>query len=338
LSQPAAPRSKLERHHIAMLLPYQNAQLGKAAFQVLSTFGLFFACTVAMYFTARFSVWLTLLLALPTSGLIVRIFILQHDCGHNALFGTPRLNAIAGFACSMVTLTPFAYWRRLHARHHGSWNDLDNRGIPADFFADCATVAEYAAMRRGQKFLYRLTHHPLLVHFVLPPIIFILIYRVPFDMPASFRMERISVYVLNLSLVALFIVLVLAFGWAHVLLVHLPALVLAAIIGIWLFAVQHRFEAAQWARKSDWTQTHAALHATSYLNLPRVLQWFSGNIGLHHVHHLRPRIPNYRLQECHDACPAVTHIATMLTLRDALRAPRFALWDENLRRMVPFPS
>jgi len=338
LSATKQPVFTLERRHLAMLRPFQKAESGKAAWQVASTFGLYIACTAAMYVSLHFSIWLTLLLAIPTGGLVVRIFILQHDCGHNSLFRSRRLNSIAGFACSLVTLTPFAYWRRLHARHHGSWNDLDNRGIPADFFADCATVAEYAAMTRRQKFLYRLTHHPLLVHFLLPPIIFILIYRLPFDTPASARPERLSVYLLNLSLAALFTVLILAFGLTQVVLVHLPALILAAIIGIWLFSVQHRFEAAQWARGQDWDRTQAALHGTSYLNLPRVLQWFSGNIGLHHVHHLRPNIPNYRLQACHDACPAITGIATQLTLKEALGAPSYALWDEALGRMVPFPS
>jgi len=321
-----------------MLLPYQAPQLGMAVWQIASTFSLYFACTVAMYVSLRFSVWLTLLLAIPASGLVVRIFMLQHDCGHNSLFRSRRLNTIVGSVCSLVTFTPFAYWRRLHARHHGNWNNLDGRGIPADFFSDCVTVAEYSAMRRGQKLLYRLTHHPALVHFLLPPIVFILLYRLPFDTPSSCRAERISVYLLNFSLVALFAILMVNFGVSTVLLVHLPALVLAAIIGIWLFAVQHRFEDAQWVKQEDWNFAQAALQGTSYLKLPRVLQWFSGNIGLHHVHHLRPGIPNYRLQACHDACLAVTSEVTVLTLKDAFAAPSYALWDGDLHRMVPFPS
>jgi omega-6 fatty acid desaturase (delta-12 desaturase) len=290
-----------------------------------------------MYAATRLSVWLTLALAVPTSGLIVRIFMLQHDCGHGSLFPSRRLNAIVGAACSLVTLTPFAYWRRLHARHHGNWNNLDGRGIPADFFSDCLTVAEYRALGPVQKRLYRITHHPVLVHFLLPPIIFILLYRLPFDTPATCRRERLSVVLLDLSLLAVFGGLVAAFGFVNVALVHLPALALAAIIGIWLFSVQHRFEDAQWARTENWRHDQASLHGTSYLKLHRVLQWFSGNIGLHHVHHLRPGIPNYRLQACHDGCPAVTGAATVLTLRDALRAPSYALWDEDLGRMIPFP-
>lgn len=327
-----------EEQHLALLRPFQAPVFGTAAWQLFSTFGLYFLCTAAMYVSLRFSIWLTLALALPASGLVVRIFMFQHDCGHNSLFRSRRLNVITGTLCSLITLTPFAYWRRLHARHHGSWNNLDGRGIPADFFSDCATVAEYNAMNRGQKFLYRLTHHPVLVHFLLPPIVFILLYRLPFDTPPSCRKERISVYLLNFLLVALFAGLIVAFGAAHVALVHLPALVLAAIIGIWLFSVQHRFEEAQWVRQEGWNFTRASLHGTSYLTLPPVLQWFSANIGLHHVHHLRPGIPNYRLQACHDACSAVTDAATVLTLKDAFRAPSYALWDEDLNRMVPFPT
>ena len=321
-----------------MLRPFQAPILGSALWQVLSTFALYFACTAAMYVSIRYSVWLTLVLAIPASGLVVRIFMLQHDCGHNSLFRTRRLNNIVGFMCSLITLTPFAYWRRLHARHHGSWNNLDGRGIPADFFSDCVTVAEYSAMSRGQKFLYRLSHHPVLLHFLLPPIVFLLVYRLPFDTPASAVKERISVFLLDVALAVLIAGLILLFGFATVVIVHLPALILAAIIGIWLFTVQHRFEDAQWARKEDWNYTQAALQCTSYLRLPRVLQWFSGNIGLHHVHHLRPGIPNYRLQACHDACSDVTQAATVLTLKDALGAPSYALWDEDLNRMVPFPA
>ncbi|WP_428376135.1 fatty acid desaturase family protein [Lichenicoccus sp.] len=291
-----------------------------------------------MYASLTLSVWLTLLLAIPASGLIVRIFMLQHDCGHGSLFRSRRMNSIVGAACSLVTLTPFAYWRRLHARHHASWNNLDGRGVPADFFSDCLTLAEYRGLGPMARRVYRVTHHPALVHLLLPPVVFILLYRLPFDTPAICRRERLSVALLDLSLVCVFAGLVARMGWADVALVHLPALALAAIVGIWLFSVQHRFEDSQWARTRDWKFEHASLHGASYLKLPRVLQWFSGNIGLHHVHHLRPGVPNYRLQACHDACGQVTDHATILTLGDALRAPSYALWDEVRCRMIPIAS
>ncbi len=323
---------------LGLLRPYQAPIFGTALQQAISTFGLYIACMVAMYLSLRISVWISLALAVPASGLIVRIFMLQHDCGHNSFFRSRRLNIIFGNVCSLVTFTPFLYWRRLHARHHQSWNNLDSRGIAADFFSDCATLAEYQAMPRIQKMLYRLSHHPLLVHLLLPPIVFVLLYRLPFDTPRRHKRERMSVYLLNLALIFVFGGLIMAFGLKSVLLAQLPAIILAAIIGIWLFSVQHRFEDAQWARKADWTPAGASLQGASYLKLPVLLQWFSGNIGLHHVHHLRPGIPNYRLQACHDECPAVTAGAQVLTLKTALKAPSYVLWDENLNRMVPLPN
>ncbi len=326
-----------EPSQLGSLRTYQAPLWGQASWQTASTFLLYIAALTASYESLRISVWLTLVLALPVSGLIVRIFMLQHDCGHGSLFPSKRINGLVGLACSLVTLTPFAYWRRLHARHHGSWNNLDTRGVPADFFSDCLTVSEYADLGRVRRWLYRATHHPALMHFLLPPVVFILLYRIPFDTPAICRRERLSVATLDLALVAVAGLLIYLFGIKAVLLVNAPPLCLAAIIGIWLFSVQHRFEDALWSSGEDWSSSEASLHGASHLKLPAVLQWFSGNIGLHHIHHLRPGIPNYRLQACQDGCPEVTGMAHTLSLRDAFRAPSFALWDENLRRMVDFP-
>jgi omega-6 fatty acid desaturase (delta-12 desaturase) len=322
----------------SMLRAYQTPAFRTAAWQTVSAFSLYIACIAVMYAALHVSVWLTLALAVPASGLIVRIFMLQHDCGHNSLFPSRRLNKIVGAACSLVTLTPFAYWRRLHTRHHKSWNDLDNRGIPADFFSDCLTLAEYNALRPSAKFLYRASHHPALIHLLLPPVVFILLYRVPFDTPASFRRERRSVYLLNIALAGLFALLIAIFGARSVALVQLPAMAIAAITGIWLFAVQHRFENAKWTRAEDWNFNQASLQGTSYLKLPLVMRWFSANIGLHHIHHLRPGIPNYRLQACQNGLVEQMKSVTVLTLRDALKAPSYALWDEASDRMVPFPT
>lgn len=321
-----------------MLRAYKAPAFSTAIWQTATSFGLYIACIAAMYAMLHVSVWLTLALALPASGMIVRIFMLQHDCGHNSLFPSRRMNKMVGAACSLVTLTPFAYWRRLHARHHKSWNNLDDRGIPADFYSDCLTLAEYNALRPAAKFLYRLSHHPGLIHLLLPPVIFILLYRLPFDTPASCPRERRSVYALNIALIGVFALLIAVFGVRSVALVQLPAMAIAAIVGIWLFAVQHRFEAAQWTRSEEWSASQAALHSSSYLKLPLVLRWFSANIGLHHIHHLHPGIPNYCLQACHDEFVEKTKSVTVLTLRDAFKAPGYALWDEAARRMVPFPS
>lgn len=327
-----------DAEQLATLRRYQAPSNLRAAWQVGSTFGPYLLLLTAMYAMASVSAWLTLLLAVPAAGLIVRIFMLQHDCGHNSLFASARVNRIVGAACSLVTLTPFAYWRRLHARHHGSWNNLDARGIPADFYSDCLTVAEYDGLTAGRRRLYRYSHHPLLIHLLLPPVIFMILYRIPFDTPGSCVAERRSVYRLDAALALLLGVLIALFGWHDVMLVQLPTIALSSIIGIWLFSVQHRFEQAQWRTGDAWQPVPAALQSVSHLELPPLLRWMSASIGVHHVHHLRPRIPNYRLQACHVACPAVTGTVTTLTLGRALQAPTYVLWDEPARRMVPFPA
>ncbi len=325
------------REQLATLSAFQAPIDRIAAWQVGSTFALYLLLLVATYASARLSTWLTLGLSLSASGLIVRIFMLQHDCGHHSLFRSARVNRIVGLACSLATLTPFAYWRRLHARHHESWNNLDGRGIPADFYSDCLTLKEYRSLGRGRQWLYRVSHHAALIHVLLPPIIFTLLYRVPFDTPASFKTERRSVYTLDAALVVLYGALIAIFGIRTVVLVHLPAMILSAIIGIWLFSVQHRFEESQWATDESWSATGSALHGASHLDLPPILRWFTASIGVHHVHHLRPGIPNYRLQACHSACSTVTGGVTTLSLATALRAPNFMLWDEVSEQMVPFP-
>ncbi len=335
---PSSPTALPSREQLAALSAFQAPIDRYAAWQVGSTFGLYLLLVVATYASSRFSALLTLGLSLSASGLIVRIFMLQHDCGHNSLFRSARINRIVGAACSLATLTPFAYWRRLHARHHESWNNLDGRGIPADFYSDCLTLEEYRLLGRGRQWLYRVSHHAALIHVLLPPVVFTLLYRVPFDTPASFRTERRSVYLLNASLVVLYGALIAIFGLRTVALVHLPAMTLSAIIGIWLFSVQHRFEESQWATSGSWTATESALHGASHLELPAVLRWFTANIGVHHVHHLRPGIPNYRLQACHTACSNVTGAVTTLSFATALRAPSHMLWDEVSGRMVPFPK
>jgi omega-6 fatty acid desaturase (delta-12 desaturase) len=171
---------------------------------------------------------------------------------------------------------------------------------------------------------------------LLPPLVFLVLYRVPFDTPKAWRKERRSVHLTNLAIGGVLTGLVLLLGWAPVLLVQVPIMVLASIVGVWLFSVQHRFEESLWAHQAQWTPADASLHGSSWLRLPRVLQWFTGSIGFHHVHHLLPRVPNYRLQACHEAASSFAGVTT-LTLREALRAPSYALWDEALGRMVRFP-
>lgn len=307
----------------------------KSLLQVATSFGGFFATCAAMYLVGEGSYWLALALAPLAAGFLVRIFIIQHDCGHSSFFSGRHKNDILGFACSLLTLTPYASWRRQHAGHHGIWNDLDRRQSGADIYSSCLTVDEYRAMSPLQRWWHRTTRHPIIANILLPPLIFLCLYRVPFDTPRSWRYERRAVYVTDVALVAMFGALGLVLGFGKVAAVQLPIMIFASIIGVWLFSIQHRGETTAWARHADWELTSAALKGSNYLRLPAVLQWFAGNIGYHHVHHLNPRVPNYRLQECHDTLPALREVPT-LSFRDALRAVRFILWDEERGRMVTF--
>jgi omega-6 fatty acid desaturase (delta-12 desaturase) len=320
----------------AIVAAHQAPLLGRSLGQIASTFLPFFALLAAMYAMAGISPWLSLALTVPAAGLIVRIFIIQHDCGHGAFFRSRAANEWLGRFCSLITMTPFANWRRQHANHHAVWNNLDRRSAGADIYSTCLTVAEYRALPALGRWRHRVTRHPLVAQLLLPPLVFLLLYRFPFDTPSDWRREWLSVLWTDAGLAALFTGLILLLGAGPVALVQLPTMALAAIFGVWIFSVQHRFEEVVWARQDGWNAADASLRGSSHLRLPRILQWFSGNIGFHHIHHLMPRVPNYRLEECHRACAAVGPAAPTLTLLQALRAPSYALWDEERARMVRF--
>ena len=327
------------RHPFPALAAFQAPQAGRALWQLGSTLGAYVAALALMYGAALHGAWwLSLLLALPTAGLVVRLFIIQHDCGHASFLRARWANTAIGWACSLVTFTPYASWRRQHAQHHAVWNNLDRRDHGADIYSTCLTLREYEALPPVRRLIHRLVRHPLLSQLLIPPLVFLVLYRVPFDMPRGWRAERRGVHLCNAGLLVMLGALVLLFGGGPVLLVQLPVMVVASIVGVWLFSVQHRFEEAHWARQAEWTAVQASLGGSSYLRLPGVLRWFTGNIGFHHVHHLLPRVPNYRLAECHRADPALAGAVTTLTLREALRAPSYALWDEDQGRMVRFPA
>ena len=313
---------------------FQAPVLHKSVSQLVTSVGGFLATCAAMY--AVFDIyWAALALAPLGAGFLVRIFIIQHDCGHLSFFRSRRTNEIIGFACSLLTLTPYASWRRQHAGHHGVWNDLDRRQSGADIYSSCLTVDEYRALSSRRRWWYRVTRHPLVANLLLPPFIFILLYRVPFDMPKSWRRERWLVHLTSLAIVVALGGLGLVLGYDRVAAVQIPVLVIASIIGVWLFSVQHRSERTLWNRHATWDPTTAALKSSTYLRLPRILQWFTGNIGFHHIHHLNPRVPNYRLQECHRKIAARSDVPTC-SLRGGLKALGFVLWDEASCRMVTF--
>ena len=306
-----------------------------ALLQLVTSFGPFLAGCAAMYLLYPISPWLSLAMALPTGALLLRVFIVQHDCGHGSFFASRRANVMVGRLCSVVTLTPFANWARQHGQHHGNWNNLDRTGGGADIYSACLTVRDYLALSPFRRLLYRLPRHPLVANLLLPPLVFVLLYRVPFDTPRTWRSERRSVHLTNLALLALFTTLVVLLGWREVLLVHLAIMIVASILGVWLFSLQHRFETAHWARRADWNPGEASLAGSSWFALPRVLHWLTGNIGFHHVHHLNTLVPNYRLKSAHEVVHALCPIEP-LSLGGGLRAPWLTLWDEAKGRLVGF--
>ena len=317
------------------ITPFEKPNNWLGVLQLVTSIGLYIGTLVLMYWSLRISYWLTLGLSLPASVLLVRVFIVQHDCGHGAFFTSRRANDIVGRICGVLTLVPYQNWRRQHAGHHANWNNLDRRESGADIYSTCLTVDEYRALSPWRRFLYRLPRHPLLANLIIPPLVFLLLYRFPFDTPRTWKRERRSVWLTNLSITIAILAIGVMLSFKAVLLVQFPIVTITAIIGVWLFSVQHRFEGALWRRRSEWNFADASLNGTSYLALAPVLHWMTGNIGFHHLHHLSQRIPNYRLMAC-DRQNAHLRPERPLTLRSALGAGNLTLWDEGAGRLVRF--
>jgi acyl-lipid omega-6 desaturase (Delta-12 desaturase) len=315
--------------------PYEKPILSVSLFQLVSSVGLFIGASALMYWSLQLSYLVTLSLAIPTGALLVRVFIIQHDCGHGSFFVSRRANNVVGSLCSVLTLTPYTNWRRQHAGHHATWNNLDKRYSGSDIYSVCLTVAEYRALTLRQRFFHRLLRHPLISHIVLPPLVFLILYRVPFDTPKNWARERRAVYLHDVAIVAAVCTLGITVGFVPALMVQVPVILVTSIIGVWLFAIQHRFDDSRWARQTQWDFTSAALDGSSYLKLPRILQWCTGNIGFHHIHHLAPRIPNYRLESCYRDIEALRG-PSKLSLRSAFMCIRLALWDEERQCLVRF--
>jgi len=314
---------------------YEGAVLRRSLWQMANSFLPFLATCALMYWSLAWSYAVTAALAFVAAGFVVRIFIIQHDCGHGSFFRSRWANDAVGILCSLFTFTPYLMWRRQHAGHHAHWNNLDRRPSATDIYAGCLTVDEYHRLPARRRWLYRMLQHPLISWVVLPPVIFLLLYRVPFDAPRGWGRERRAVHLTNLALLGVILSLGFTIGFRSMALVQGPIIVIAATIGVWLFSVQHRFESALWARQDAWHPVSAALEGSSYLELPPILQWFTGNIGFHHIHHLNPRIPNYRLEACHLGSRALQAVYVMKAWQ-GLTAWRSALWDERICRMVPF--
>lgn len=315
-----------------LVTKYQVANTKTGIWQVCNSFIPFFGLLYLMYLSLNFSYFITLLLAIPTAGFLVRIFIIQHDCGHLSFFPSRKANDTVGLLCSLFTLTPYYYWQKSHAIHHAHAGNLEHRGI-GDIYT--MTVEEYLEKSRWGKFKYRLYRNPFILFVILPTLLFVVLYRFPSSQHKAMKRVESSVHWTNLALAILCGGLIWLIGWQALLMVYAPVMILAATAGTWLFFVQHQFEDAYWANQGSWDYTLAALQGSSYYKLPKVLQWFTGNIGFHHIHHLSPRIPNYLLEKCHEENPLFQE-TVILTLRSSMKSIYLSLWDEQQKKLIGF--
>jgi len=329
---PDPKQTSTRAHWNGLLGPYQKADNRAAAFQLTTTLLLFALTWWLMLQALAVGWWLTLLGAPIASLLLVRLFIIQHDCGHGSYFTSRRANDVAGFWLGVLSLTPYRYWKRTHAIHHGSSGDLDRRTL-GDI--NTLTVDEYLRLPALRRIAYRLYRNPLVMLGIGPIYQFIFKHRLPLDAPRSWTREWRGVLLTDLALVMVIAAMWWAVGLKTFFMVQLPITVIAGPVGIWLFYVQHQFEGTYWSRSDEWDFFEAGLKGSSFYDLPGVLHWFTGNIGFHHVHHLSSRIPNYRLQSCFREVEEL-HGATRLGLLSSLRCLRLRLWDEDTGCLVGF--
>ena len=313
-----------------MVAKYQNPSLQRSRWQVANTLIPYVVLLILMYVSLSYSYWLALALALPAGGLLTRAFIIFHDCGHGSFFKSQRANNALGTICGLLVFTPYYQWRFEHAIHHATSGDLDRRGT-GDIIT--LTVGEYVQLSRWGRFKYRLYRSPIVMLGLGPWFTFLISQR--FVNPISKKRERFSVYFSNVFIVALLVVAANTIGMKAFLLIQLPVAFVGGLGGIWMFYIQHQFEGTYWQRHEEWDYTTAAIRGSSYFKLPKVLQWFTGNIGFHHIHHLSSRIPNYALQQCMEENPEFQNVTT-ITLWGSLRSLRLNLWDEQQRQLISF--
>ena len=315
------------------LLRYREPSRARSIAELAITTAPLVALWAAAWFAYSLGAWwLTLLLALPAGGFLVRLFMIQHDCGHGAFFPHKTVNDWIGRVIGVLTMTPYDFWRRTHAVHHATAGNLDRRGM-GDI--DTLTVREYRARSRWGRLKYRLYRHPLVLFGLAPAYLFLVQHRLPVGMMRGGWLPWVSTQATNAAIAIIAVGLILLIGVKAFFLIHLPILMVAATIGVWLFYVQHQFEETSWSEGREWKFHEAALHGSSHYDLPRVLRWFTANIGIHHVHHLCSRIPYYRLPHVLRDHPELRDVGR-LTLLDSLRCVRLTLWDETQQRLVSF--
>lgn len=326
----AGPKSLAKSTWRQAVAPYEQPDLRRSVWQIVNSFGPYALLWWAMIASLSVSYWLTLALAALAAGFLVRIFIIAHDCGHQSFFRSRKANNALGPIASTLAFTPYGSWRYQHAVHHASAGDLDSRDL-GDIWT--LTVKEYRSAPFRKRVHYRSYRNPLIMFTIGPLVQFFVANR--FYRRGATAAERRSIVRTNVALAAIVTLAAFTIGIKAYLLIQLPVMLFAGTFGVWLFYVQHQFEGVYWDRHDDWDYVKEALEGSSFYKLPKFLQWFSGNIGFHHVHHLSPRIPNYYLEKCHNE-QSLFRAVKQITWRHSLQSLRYRLWDEDRRELVGF--
>ena len=313
-----------------MVAPYQRSDTPRSIAMLAATLIPFLICWALVIYSLNSSYWLTLALIIPTCLFQVRLFIIFHDCGHGSYFNSRQANSLVGFFLGILVLTPSEDWWHQHALHHATAGNLDKRGL-GDIMT--LTVDEYQKSSWWKRLTYGFFRHPLIMFTFGPIYIFLLSQRFPSK--GVGKKERRSVYLTDLAIAVLFTAMSFAIGWSRFFIIEVIITWFAGMLGIWLFYIQHQYENVYWERNDAWDFVCSALQGASYYKLPSILQWFSGSIGFHHIHHLAPRIPNYYLEKCYEENPALQNAET-ITLRRSLKSLSLRLYDENSRKLVSF--
>jgi len=309
---------------------YQKPRRSRSIWQLVNTLVPYALSWFVMVKLMAVSFWLVLPVTTIAAGLLVRVFIIFHDCGHGSFFKSQRINNFWGFVMGLLCFTPYRYWRHEHAVHHANAGDLDNRGV-GDVWT--MTVKEYLKAPRWMRIKYRLCRNPICLFIIGPSIMFFIAHRIPIGRLNS--KESIDVHLTNLGILAMMIIMGVFLGFKTYLLIQFLVVSMAASAGVWLFYVQHQFEGVYWERSDNWDYVTEALKGSSFFKLPKVLQWFTGNIGFHHIHHLAPNIPNYFLERCYNEIPLFQQIKP-ITFLASFKSLTFRLWDEQHQRLVGF--
>lgn len=309
---------------------YNKPEALRSWWQVINSVVPYIGLWVLMVYSLSISYWLTLGLSVFAAGFLVRIFIIFHDCGHGSFFKSPLLSRIVGIILGAFVYTPYHRWHYDHKIHHQTVGNLDKRGIGD---VKTLTVEEYKALSPGKRFFYRIYRHPVLLLIIAPFFLFTVLLRFPNK--AHSKQHKLYSHLTTLGLAIAVGLISWWIGVVPFILVQVPILYIATVHGVWLFYVQHQYEDVRWERSGQWDYKTIALEGSSYLKLPKVLQWFTGNIGFHHIHHLSPRIPNYKLEKCYKENPSF-QVEKPLTFFSALKSLKFRLWDEKKHRLVSF--